>query len=474
MRKGRRRPRNGNVVRSKTAIAALLRAAFVRVPAVFAVVLLTTLLASAFLLLCRYEQTRRGLGGVEPVGRPRLAYASSQGTSERIETEVALTFFETGEREITAPITWDDAWFAEDLQTYNHELARTCAVLSSLAYAESGYYQSGTAGPAYMEQALGSLGFDEVLTGSYRYRSEVVDQVLNVFTSEEDTVAYAVARKRVASEGETRSVIVVAVRGSYGAEWLSNLYLHDERSVAEGLEGYHQGYVDAADEIREAVRPMVRESHARGDAVTLVVTGHSRGGAVANLVAAMADDELAGQSAGEAADAEDGGQIGLSAHDAVCAYTFASPGCTTSEHARAERYDNIFNIVNPADVMPALPLATWGYARYGVDMELPGVDDEGFEAAYERFRAMYGRLVNEDGEPAASPYDPENAHVVQAVVDEVGERVGSVAELTTPGGIATVVQVLVAHVDPLGILCGHYQSVYVALMLALDAGDIAP
>lgn len=454
-------------MRSRATIAALLRAALVRVPAVIAVVLTTTLLASAFVLLCRYEQTRRGMGGVEPVGRPRLAYASPRGTSERIETEVALTFFETGGREITVPITWDDAWFAEDLRQYNHELACTCAVLSSLAYAESAHYQSGTSGPAYMEQALESLGFDEVRTGSYRYRSEVVDQVLNVFTSKEDTVAYAVARKRIASEGATRSVIVVAVRGSYGAEWLSNLYLHDERSVAEGLEGYHQGYVDAADEIREAVRPMVRESHARGDAVTLVVTGHSRGGAVANLVAAMADDELAGQYTGEAADAEDGGQIGLSATDAVCAYTFASPGCTTSENARAERYDNIFNIVNPADIMPALPLTAWGYARYGVDMELPAVDDEGFTTAYERFCSSYAQLVGEDGEDAASPYDPENAHVVQAVVEEVGERVGSVSELTTPGGLATVVQVLIAHVDPLGILCGHYQSVYVAWMLAL-------
>ena len=175
-------------MRSRATIATLLRAALVRVPAVIAVVLTTTLLASAFVLLCRYEQTRRGMGGVEPVGRPRLAYASPQGTSERIETEVALTFFETGGREITVPITWDDAWFAEDLREYNHELACTCAVLSSLAYAESAHYQSGTSGPAYMEQALESLGFDEVRTGSYRYRSEVVDQVLNVFTSKEDTV----------------------------------------------------------------------------------------------------------------------------------------------------------------------------------------------------------------------------------------------------------------------------------------------
>ena len=471
-------------------IGVIVRAALARVPLALGIVVAILALTAAFSLIYRYEQTRRGLGGVEPVGRPTPAYAdTAPAAAQRYETQAALTFFETGGREIQAPFTWDDAWAAVDTHAYNHELAQACAVLSALAYAESGYYQAGTNGPAYMEQALAAAGFDEVSTASYRYRSEVVDQVLNVFTGDEDTVAYAMARKRVAVGGQRRAVIVVAVRGSYGSEWASNLYLHDERSVAEGLEGYHRGYSAAAEEIRAAVAPWIRESHARGEAVTLVLTGHSRGGAVANLVAAMADDELAGGDAIAAAGAEDFGQagvfdeqvgqgepaapaapaeqMGLSAEDAVCAYTFASPGCTTSADAGAERYGNIFNIVNPADLMPALPLAAWGYARYGIDVPLPAQGDEGFAESFERFRTTYAELVGEDAEAAASPYDPQNAQVVQEVVADVGTHVGSVSELTTPGGIATVVQVLATRVDPFAILCGHYQSVYVAWMLSL-------
>lgn len=355
-------------MRDARGVTSVLRAALVRVPLAVGIVLATLLLVAAFSLLYRYEQARRGLGGVDSGVRPQAAYAETAVAAGRYEIEAALTFFETGAREAVAPLVWDDAWAVADPYIYNHELARTASVLSSLAYAESGHYQSGADGPAYMEEALHGLGFTEVSTESYRYRSEIVDQVLNVFTSEEDSVAYAMARKRVAVGDETRSVIVVAVRGSYGAEWVSNLYLHDERSVAEGIEGYHRGYSDAANEIYAALEPWVRESHARGDAVTVVLTGHSRGGAIANIVAAMADGELAGCGAsgeGDAAaagaeaascDAADAPDVpmGLASGDAVCAYTFASPGCTTSASASDARYNNIFNIANPADMMTYL------------------------------------------------------------------------------------------------------------------------
>ena len=154
-----------------------------------------------------------------------------------------------------------------------------------------------------MENALAELGFDEVSTASYEYRSEVMDQMLNLVTQREDTVAYTLARKRVTgADGSTRSVILVSVRGSYGSEWLSNLKIEGvspegEAALSEDQEARydHSGYVEAANEVSQAVAPWVRESHRRGDQVTLLLVGHSRGGAIANLVAAQADDELAGR-----------------------------------------------------------------------------------------------------------------------------------------------------------------------------------
>ena len=370
-----------------------------------------------------------------------------------------------------SPVVWDDGWFFGDMRTYNHDLARASSVLAALAYSESSHYQESYQTPPYMENALAELGFDEVSTASYEYRSEVMDQMLNLVTQREDTVAYTLARKRVTgADGSTRSVILVSVRGSYGSEWLSNLKIEGvspegEAALSEDQETRydHSGYVEAASEVSQAVAPWVRESHRRGDQVTLLLVGHSRGGAIANLVAAQADDELAALA--EGAQPRDG--LELAAGDAVAGYTFASPGCTTSAHAHAARYGNIFNIANPADLMPALPLASWGYARYGVDMNLPAMGEEGFYTQFSSMSSAYTELTG--GE---DPYDPEAAQAVRSVVGEVGAEVGSVDELVTPGGIASVAQACARHIDPTRILCGHYPSVYISWMYTIEADDL--
>ena len=138
-----------------------------------------TVLAAAVVLICRYYQTRIAPSEVpEPPQQPAAAVV--QPANGRFETSLTYTCLASPTGEATSTITWDDAWFALDSNTYNHELARAAAVLSALAYAESNYYQASYDCPPYMEDALTALGFDEVSTESYRYRSEIVDQVLNV------------------------------------------------------------------------------------------------------------------------------------------------------------------------------------------------------------------------------------------------------------------------------------------------------
>lgn len=48
----------------------------------------------------------------------------------------------------------------------------------------------------------------------------------------------------------------------------------------------------------------------------------------------------------------------------VYVYTFATPNvCTDTAERRDSKYRNIFNIVNPEDVVPEVPFlgAPWGY-----------------------------------------------------------------------------------------------------------------
>ena len=486
----------------------------------------------ALVLLVRHFQEMRGEGAVASPLMPPAAHASEATGSGSFTADITYTSLDAPHGgEVASSVTWDDAWFTADPTAYNHELATTSSVLAALAYSESGYYQAASTQPAYMEEALAALGFQDVSTASYRYRSEVVDEVLNLFTNDADTVAYTIARKRLvppAADGRPRDLILVSVRGSYGSEWLSNLHLAPEASGAHGgerassktssssemardelatiaepfasaLEGWmsfvgelagfdrvpasepssasepavqpdddedHRGYVRAAREICAELGSWIEKSHASGAEVSVLLTGHSRGGAIANLVASEIDDAMADGVAGGAAETQ--AASSLAGVDAAYAYTFAAPATTTSAQAHDARYANIFNIVNPSDIMPYLPLRSWGYERYGVNLYLPAAGADGFDERYGRMRRAYAQTVG-----AESSYDPADKQTVDLLVDEVSERIASTRDLMTPAGAAAVAASCMTHIDPVRILYGHYPSTYIAWMDVLGADDLA-
>ena len=354
------------------------------------------------------------------------------------ELEYAALFSAEGHR-VTSDVAWDDEWFFEDATAYNPELAHTCAVLSAVANAESSYYQQGSTAPAYAEHAFAALGFDEVCTASYRYRSEVLDEVLGVFDGT-DVVAYTLATKRVRSRetGAEKELCVVAVRGSYGSEWLSNIKIEN----AEG-DPDHLGFTLAAQEIVADLEERAAELDP-GVERTYLFCGHSRGGAVANLLASYAD------AVGALATAED-----------VRAYTFAAPNCTSSEGARDAAYDNIFNVLGPSDLVPQLPLASWGYERYGHDVWLPAVGEASSAALEDAMRASYLRTMG-----TACPVDAEDRAAVERFVARLAERVSSFDELVSPGGLVELAGAC-AQVDVVRLLASHYPNTYIAWLDAL-------
>lgn len=359
--------------------------------------------------------------------------------------------------EHTVDVTWDDAWFGAGSTAYRGDLAYACAALSTLAYSESGHYQQANPQPAYMEDALAELGFAEVSTESYRFRSEVSDQILNFVTQDEDKGAYTIARRRLAPQGGdgTRSVLLVVVRGSYGSEWLSNADL----SAA----GDHPGYRDLVDEITAELGNWVSAAHAAGDSVTVLACGHSRGGAIAGMVAARAIDGEAG--------------VDASAGDEVLAYTFAASRCTTDVQANDARYDGIVNVVNAADVVPQLPLASWGYVRYGRDVVL-AAEGEDAEAAADVVADEGGVLlmaqepVMEEAYRAIAGCDyghhPLGVASVTSLVRELGSIIASPANLSDPLVVARAV-FTAASVGPDRLLAGHYPSVYLSWLAAANS-----
>lgn len=357
---------------------------------------------------------------------------------------------------VTTEVAWDDGWFFEDPTAYNHELATTRAVLSAVANSESSHHQAGSETPAYMEQALAELGFEEVSTSSYSYRSEVYDEVVDALVGTDDVVAYTIASKHVTDgEGNTKTLYLVVVRGSYGSEWLSDLNMGDPADYdMDAID--HEGFMMATDDIMADLEARITEDAGEGgtDDITLLFCGHSRGAAVANLAASYADDMTLGLRP-------------LAPLGNIYCYTFATPEITTVDTVDDPLYDNIYNVLNPSDMVPRLPLAAWGYGRYGHDLWLPGYGDEGFDERHEAMCAAFEASVGVE-----CPYVPEDRKRVDALEADLARDVPTADDVASAGGMAAVLRGLLVDVDVMQVLCGHYPSVYIAWMQATEAGDL--
>ena len=147
----------------------------------------------------------------------------------------------------------------------------------------------------------------------------------------------------------------------------------------------------------------------------------------------------------------------------IYCYTFATPEVTTFDTAHDSLYDNIFNIMNPSDMVPRLPLASWGYERYGHDLWLPGYGDEGFAEKHEAMCKIFE--VNTGVE---CPYVPEDREHVDKLVEDLGRAIPAADDLASAGGIFSLAHDLLADVNPMQVLYGHYPSVYIAWMQSLN------
>lgn len=251
---------------------------------------------------------------------------------------VAATFkVSGGSKYATTSVNWDDAWFNTSSYTYNHSLATTAAVLSASAYANG-----------YVKEALrDKLGFDAFDAVEYHPSG-------NDYKGNYDQVGYSI-ETRMTANGVP--IVAVVVRGTPGnGEWLSNLNVADTRKGSS--QETHEGFERAADEVLDAFTCYVKENNIDFDKARILITGHSRGASVANILGAQLDEGK-------------GNVNGALTPSRVYDFTFESPTTTLSNNRGNWVYDNIFNILNPEDVITRVPLCEWGYGRYGEDLVLP-------------------------------------------------------------------------------------------------------
>ena len=172
-----------------------------------------------------------------------------------------------------------------------------------------------------------------------------------------DTIGLAAAKK----EFSGYTLLAVTPRsGGYFREWANNMHLGD----GSKSDSMHEGWYNAANKMLSFLDGYVSAQNIQGK-VKLWLTGFSRGGATANIAAALINNKLANGEKLFATGA-------YTTREDVYAYTFEAPqGANVNvrgiKKPKDALYDNIFNIVNPLDIVPKIPMKEYGFIRFGRD-----------------------------------------------------------------------------------------------------------
>ncbi len=240
--------------------------------------------------------------------------------------------------------TFNEAWLDLPSKDYNHSLSKALAVLSGAAYVD--------VKPDNLVSTLTDMGFDQTSMIA-EYPTPTVD--------DNDTVGYVIAKKTL---GEKDIVAVITKGTSEDAEWYSNFNIGTQSNT-------HEGFLIASEDVWESLEGFLKNISGN---VSFMITGHSRGAAVANIIASKLVD---------------------SGYDNVYAYTFASP--LVSTQACEEGYESIFNILSSEDFVTRLPVAQWGYKRYGKDLFIPSksfYDPKEYGIMFGKVSEMYFSYTN--------------------------------------------------------------------------------
>jgi len=180
-----------------------------------------------------------------------------------------------------------------------------------------------------------------------------------VFKGNSDNINYVMMYKDIQNpDGTWTRLWAVGIEGTTPLQWTANFRLEEDnwtRSICgDQPGGFHAGFYAAADRVFQTLKTY-RDNRSRpSDRVYTSdkywITGHSRGAAAANILAGYILPNLY---------QNDQGQVD---QDQIYCYCFACPNVTQFSDI-AYRHIRVYNI--KGDLVPRVPLESWGYDRYG-------------------------------------------------------------------------------------------------------------
>lgn len=255
---------------------------------------------------------------------------------------------------VISEYTYSDEFFSRDADVYYGDLALmsyhfVMSVMYNLDGAQTGVPSQEV--PEAGIELLNNLGYESVEDYGYDTRCTI------------DGIGCVIGQKNIDEKDET--IIALAMRGSgYTWEWGGNF------KIGTGL--FHEGFSKAKDQAVEYITDFISSRKASFNSnVKLWITGYSRSGAVGNLLASSLDDGTC--------------FLGCDIdRDNVYAYVFEAPSVSRADNTKSEIYGNIFNVINPVDIVPKFVPSDWGFSRYGTDVFLP---QEKYTENYDALRA---------------------------------------------------------------------------------------
>ena len=275
-------------------------------------------------------------------------------------------------------IYYTDDYFKSDSTTYNPHLATLSILMSK--------YSMNVGGPDSIDDIYWfvtqservSKFFEAIGFSNFKCNPDYISR------SRFDSIGIAVASRKV----DDFTLLACTVRsGGYFNEWENNVFLGD----GSRSDMMHEGWYNAANKVIDFIGEYISLNNINGQ-IKLWMSGFSRGAATINLTAGLLDNKIE----------HDGGD---NVYDGVAfekedlyAYTFETPSganvrSETVEHAGSDIYNNIFNIVNPNDMVTKVAMERFGFTRFGIDKFITTefFEPENYDSNRHTAKMLYGK-----------------------------------------------------------------------------------
>lgn len=252
-----------------------------------------------------------------------------------------------------------------------------------------------------------------------------------------DTIGIGAASKQVGDY----TLIGIAVRsGNYAREWGNNVWLGD----GSESDYMHEGWYNAAMKLIGFLKTYMETYNIDGK-IKVWISGFSRGGATTNIAAGLLDNKI-NEADNQTLTFASGATL---THEDLFAYTFEAPqGANVNSQSikppKDPIYNNIWNVVNPNDLVTKVAMGDYGFTRFGNDKFITTefYDPANYAANRDIFKAMYVA----DGNTLEN-YKADNFTMYGTPIEKIGPMIAEIAISLPIGGAAIGYDVYVNGID---------------------------